>query len=161
MLSLAHLALLRAGTADADAELRRRGILRGKASRQKLGDYCEVLVARHVDGHLAPVNNPGFDVESETLGRIEVKARSLSAKHLNWYHLRGPDRQLLDHLVAVGLRGDWTVAAAWLLTFDEVLAVRHRRRDGRDVEPTKLAIRGSWKARARQIDLAATQAALA
>lgn len=160
MASFDHLELLRAGTPEADVELRRRGILRGKTSRQKLGDYCEVLVARHVDGHLAPVNNPGFDVRCETLGRVEVKARSLLAKHLNWYHVRGLDRRLFDHLVAVELRGDRSVAGAWLLTVDEVVEVRHRRRDGRDVEPTKLSIRGTWKERVGRIDLAATQAAL-
>ena len=79
---------------------------------------------------------------SPTHGRVEVKARGLASRYLNWYHRRGLDRRAFDHLVAVELHADWTVAGAWLLSYDEVLEHRHRRRDGRDVEPTKRGVRG-------------------
>lgn len=108
-----HLSLLRANTPEADAELRRRGLFRGLTTRQRCGDYCEILVARHFGGVLPPVNNPVFDLTCEQLGRVEVKARSRAARHLNWYHLRGLHRRGFDHLVAVELDDDWTVAGAW------------------------------------------------
>jgi hypothetical protein len=155
-----HLDLLIDGGHQALAELRRRGLLRGRTDRQHRGDYCEALVARHLDATLAPVNNPGYDLISPTHGRVEVKARGLASRHLNWYHLRGLDRRAFDHLVAVELHADWTVAGAWLLSYDEVLEHRHRRRDGRDAEPTKLAVRGDWKRHVRTLDLARTQQSL-
>lgn len=155
-----HLDLLRAGTEAADAELRRRGLLRGTTSRQRGGDYCEALVARHFDGVLAPVNNPAFDLTCAALGRVEVKSRMRDSRHFNWFHLRGLAHHGFDHLVAVELHGDWTVAGAWLLSYEEVVLHRHRRRDGRDVEPTKLAVRGAWKQHVRQLELGPTQAAL-
>jgi hypothetical protein len=86
-----------------------------------------------------------------------VKSRWREATHLNWYHLRGLGRRGFDHFVAVELNADWSVAGAWLLSYDEVVEYRHRRRDGRDVEPTKLSVRGEWKQLARPLDLAATQ----
>jgi hypothetical protein len=43
-----------AATPAADHELRRRGLIRGRTERQRRGDYCEVLVARHLGGILAP-----------------------------------------------------------------------------------------------------------
>jgi hypothetical protein len=98
-----HLSLLRAATPAADDELRRRGLIRGWTERQRRGDYCEVLVARHLGGILAPVNNPAFDLTCPTLGRVEVKSRGREATHLNWYHLRGLRRRGFDHFVAVEL----------------------------------------------------------
>jgi hypothetical protein len=74
--------------------------------------------------------------------------------------VRGVARRGFDHLVAVELNGDWTVNGAWLLTYEEVVEYRHRRRDGRDVEPTKLAVRGAWKDAVKRLDLASTQAGL-
>jgi len=155
-----HLDLLRDGGQHAVAELRRRGLVRGRTDRQHRGDYCEALVALHLDAKLAPLNNPGYDLVSPTHGRVEVKARGLASTHLNWYHLRGLNRRAFDHLVAVELNADWTVAGAWLLSYDEVLEHRHRRRDGRDVEPTKLAVRGAWKQHVRTLELARTQQSL-
>jgi hypothetical protein len=155
-----HLELLRIGTSAAQAEVRRRGLQRGSTDRQRRGDYAEVLVARHVSGTMAPVNNPGFDLVCADLGRVEVKARCRDSRHLNWYHLRRVDRRGFDHLVAVELNGDWTVHDSWLLSYEEVVEYRHRRRDGRDVEPTKLAVRGAWKDAVKRLDLASTQAGL-
>jgi hypothetical protein len=156
-----HLELLRADTHEADAELRRRGLLRGSTSRQRRGDYCEALVARHLNGILAPQNNPSFDLTCPRYGRVEVKARGLDSVHQNWYHVRGLGRCGFDHLVAVEVHADWTVAGAWLLSFDEVVEFRHRRRDGRDVEPTKLRMNGSWKHEAATLELGPTQRAIA
>jgi len=155
-----HLHLLRDGGQEAIAELRRRGLVRGRTDRQHRGDYCEALVARHFEGTLAPLNNPGYDLISPALGRVEVKARGLASTHLNWYHVRGLSRRAFDHLVAVELNADWTVAGAWLLSYEDVLEHRHRRRDGREVEPTKLAVRGGWKRRVRALDLVRTQQSL-
>jgi hypothetical protein len=155
-----HLDLLRDPTPAADAELRRRGLLRGSTDRQRRGDYCEALVALHLGRTRAPVNNPAFDLTCTDLGRVEVKARSRASRNLNWYHFAGTHRHGFDHLVAVELDGDWTVADAWVLSFEQVIEYRHRRRDGRDVDPTKLAVRGAWKHAVRRLDLAATQAGL-
>ena len=160
-IDLPHLALLRAGTDEADIELRRRGLLRGVTSRQRCGDYCEVLVARHLDGVLANVNNPGYDLTCNEFGRVEVKGRSLASVHLNWIHIRGVDRRAFDFLAVVEVAVDWTVAGSWILSYDDLLMYRHRRKDGRDVEPTKLSIRrDSWKSAVRVLDLAPTQAVI-
>lgn len=156
-----HLELLRESSPEADAELRARGLLRGITARQRRGDYCEALVAAHLGGTLAPRNNPGFDLVCGSLGRVEVKARGLDSVHLNWYHLRGLARRGFDHFIAVELHPDWTVAGAWQLSYEQVVALRHRRRDGRDVEPTKLRVSGTWKHAAQLLDLAPTQGAIA
>jgi Family of unknown function (DUF6998) len=155
-----HLELLRVPTTVGDAELRRRGLLRGCSARQRVGDYCEALVSRHYEGTLAPMNNPGHDLLCDVLGRVEVKARKRDSTHLNWFHVRGLDRRAFDHLVAVELRADWTVADAWLLSYAQVVEHRHKRGDGQLVEPTKLAVRGEWKEQVPRIDLAAAQAGL-
>lgn len=54
------------------AELRGRNVLR--TNNPPAGDYAEWLVARALDGTLMDNSVKSFDVESETYGRIQVKA---------------------------------------------------------------------------------------
>jgi hypothetical protein len=123
-------------------------------TRKELGDHAEALVASHLNGTLAATNTPGYDLTSPAHGRVQVKARSHSSKHLNWFHVRNVHEANFDSLVLMEFDTEGAVAGAWGMTHAQVAEFAHSvvpaLRGGRI---TKLAVRGDWKQRADLIAL--------
>lgn len=62
------------------AHLRTNGVVR--SSNSPIGDYAELLVQRAYGGTLPAEGNPGWDVDTPNLGRVQVKARIRTAAEI-------------------------------------------------------------------------------
>jgi hypothetical protein len=123
-------------------------------SRKELGDRAEQLVATHLGGTIAAPNTEGWDLVAPGHGRVQVKARSRSSKHLNWFHVRNVDRHGFDYLALVEFEVDGSVAGAWGMRWEEVAGFAHSVvPDARGGTITKLAVRGSWKQCAERLSV--------
>jgi len=99
------------------AELRVRGVVR--TANGPAGDYAEALVAKALDGTLAPNSEKSWDVVLADGTRLQVKSRVISNPERPGQRQLSPFRSWgFDSLVIVLFNSDYTVAEAVRLPAD-------------------------------------------
>lgn len=99
-------------SASANAELRKRGIVR--TANNPVGAYTEWLVASALGLNLASNSATGFDAVSAEGVRFQIKGRRISSKNASRQlsAIRNLDAKDFDHLIAVVFDESYEILAA-------------------------------------------------